>query len=163
MEESIDDDFPRAGPRIKPTVWSTLRRVISRGYNLLFWVIGGLGIVLLLLAMSKVGSYRDLPSAVLHPGNLGAVITARVAASLPFLLGALGALAIAASLLIFKAMVGRLWHGPVLAYQRAVDNWDAAHYCPTDRIVFIRTATTVDWDPVEELPRLIAREPVDHE
>lgn len=130
----------------------------SRGYTFVIWALGALGLALLLLAVNKVGSFRDLPSTILQSDGLGSVISGRVAASLPLLLGALAALAAAVILLAIKEIIGKLWHHPVLAYQRALKNWDAACYCPKDRIVFIRTLTSVHWDPVEELPRLIARD-----
>jgi hypothetical protein len=76
----------------------------------------------------------------------------------PFLLGALGTLAAAVGLLAIKATVDKLWEDTMRAYQGALMNWDSAYYCPTDRIVFIRTVTAVRWEPVEELHRLIAQD-----
>ncbi len=137
---------------------STAGRVILTGYTVLTWVLLGAAIVLLLLAGNQVGSYRSLPTDLQHAANLGAVIASRVAASLPYLLGALAAAAAGLGLLAIRATVAKLWQDPVLAYERAAWNWDAAYYCPTDRIVFIRRVGAVAWEPVEELQRLIARE-----
>lgn len=152
------DSSPRAAARRKRAVLPFLGSATSRGYTFVIWALGALGLALLLLAVNKVGSFRDLPSTILQSDGLGSVISGRVAASLPLLLGALAALAAAVILLAIKEIIGKLWHHPVLAYQRALKNWDAACYCPKDRIVFIRTLTSVHWDPVEELPRLIARD-----
>jgi hypothetical protein len=156
--EQTGDAVPRATARRRTTAPSFVASAAARGYTLVVWTLGGLAIVFLLLAMSKVGSYKELPSVVQHGGSLGAVISARVAASVPFLLGALGALAAASGLLAIRATVVKLWQGPVLAYRRAVKKWESAYYCPTDRIVFIRTVTAVRWDPVEELHRLLAQD-----
>jgi hypothetical protein len=155
--------FPGARTRRKIRAPSMVASVTSTGSTFVIWTLGGLTIVLLLLAMNKVGSYRELPSAVQNGASLGAVISSRVAASVPFLLGALGTLAAALGLLAIKATVIKLWNDPVIAYQRAMKNWDSAYFCPTDRIVFIRAVTAVHWDPVEELQRLIAEDwPVGH-
>ena len=162
--EQTIDGFPGAKARRKITAPLMVASATSTVSTFVIWTLGGLTIVLLLLAMNKVGSYKELPSAVQHAESLGAVISARVAASVPFLLGALGTLAAALGLLAIKATVDKLWKDPVIAYQRAVKNWDSTYYCPTDRIVFIRTATAVHWDPVEELHRLIAQDwPVGHD
>jgi len=137
---------------------SFLARTIARVSTLVVWTLGGLTVVFLLLAMNKMGSYRDLSSVVQHGGSVGAVISARVAASLPYLLGALATLAAAFGLLTIKAAVEKLWHDTVIAHRSAVQSWEVAYYCPTDRIVFIRTVAAVHWEPVEEMHRLLARD-----
>jgi hypothetical protein len=163
-EEPTMDGVPRARAGRRIAAPSVIASAAASAYAIFVWALGGLSLALLLLAMSKVGSYKDLPSAVQHADSLGAVISSRVAASVPFLLGALGALAAALGLLAIKATVVRLWKDPMLAYQRALTTWDSAYFCPTDRIVFIRTVTAVHWDPVEELHRLMATDwPVGHD
>jgi len=154
--EQTVEGFSRVSAQRKITVSSFVASATASVYTSVVWALGGLTIVLLLLAMNKVGSYQELLSAIQHHESVRAIISAHVSASVPFFLGALGTLAAVLGLLVIKATVDQLWQGPVLAYQRALKNWDSAYYCPTDRIVFIRTVTAVRWDPVEELPRLIA-------
>jgi hypothetical protein len=146
------------GARRKLRASARVAGAAARAYTLLVWALAGLALVLLLLALNKVGSYKELPSVVQSGQGVGGVIAARVAASLPYLLGALGALAAALALLALRATVDKLRKDPVIAYQLARKNWESAHYCPTDRVVFIRTVTAVRWDPVEELHRLIRQE-----
>jgi hypothetical protein len=136
----------------------TLVASAARVSTVVIWTLAALGIVLLLLASNKVGSYRDLPLAVQHGPSLGAVIAARLAASLPFLLAAVATLTAAIGLLAVKLTADTLWGDTLFTYRRAMKNWDAAFYCPTDQIVFIRSANAVHWDPVRELRRLIAQD-----
>jgi hypothetical protein len=89
---------------------------------------------------------------------VGALIAARVAASLPFLFAAIGTLAAALGLAAIRLVADTLWDATVIAYRRALKNWESAYYCPADQIVFIRTPNAAHWEPVEGLRRLIGRE-----
>jgi hypothetical protein len=154
------EGVPKADGLLRPTAQGkiTVRSFVASVYTAIVWTLGGLAIVLLLLAARKLGSYQDLLSAVLHSSSVGAIISTGVAASMPLLLGAFGTLAAVFGLVTIKAVVDQLWQARVIAYERAIKNWQTAHYCPTDRIVFIRNVTAVRWDPVEELHHLIAQD-----
>lgn len=125
--------------------------------NGLVWILGGLAIVLLVLASRQVGSSQELLSAIQHGSSVEAVISAHRAATTPYLLGALAALIAAFVLLAIKVTVDLLREQSVGAYQNAWKNWNLAYYCSTDGIVYIRTVTESRWDPVEELRHLIAQ------
>lgn len=123
----------------------------------LVWILGGLAIVLLVLASRQVGSSQELLSAIQHGSSVEAVIAAHRAATTPYLLGALGASTAAFALLAIKVTVDLLREQLLSAYQNAWKNWNRAYYCSTDGIVYIRTVTESRWDPVEELSHLIAQ------
>jgi hypothetical protein len=127
-------------------------------YSMVVWTLAGVAVGLLLLATRQVATLQDLLSALQHTSSLRSVISAHVAATLPYFLAALASLAAALGLIAVRAAAAQVWLAPVKAYRQALKTWDAAYYCPADRIVFLRTATTVRWDPVEELQRLIARD-----
>ncbi|HEX5416137.1 MAG TPA: hypothetical protein VFZ25_10755 [Chloroflexota bacterium] len=156
--EATIDGLPRSTIRRKTARRPSLTSIAARVYAGVVWTLGGLAVVLLLLASRKAGSSQELLSAAQHGTSVGAVIAARGAASVPLFLGALGALAAACGLVLIQALVAQLWQERVIAYQRALKNWHSTYYCPTDSIVFIRTVTAVRWDSVEELHCLIAQD-----
>ena len=91
----------------------SLASIAALGYSGVVWALGGLAIVLLLLASRKAASNQDLLAAIQHGTSVGAVISTHGAAGVPYLLGALTALAAAFGLLAIKVTVSQLWEGSV--------------------------------------------------